>query len=100
MKNTPINKKTGQVGTKRHAKKSPTVGMYTTAIVRLGRKAGITGVSKGSIVEFKRITTAFLTDMLAKSYNYTRHSKRHTIFSSDVVSAAKLKGVALFGYNN
>ncbi len=95
--------KGGKIGAKRHAKSHRNIVDNTpscASIRRMARKGGVARMSKLIYEEVRGIEARFLENVLIDAMAYTRHARRKTVSTTDIVYALKRQGITLYGLNN
>ena len=71
-------------------------GVTNPAIRRLCRRGGIKRISNTVYPETRNILSAWLDELLRVTCEYTRHAKRKTVSTMDVIHALGRKGVKFY----
>ena len=91
----------GRGGAKRHRKllRDSEYGITKAAIRRLARRGGVKRISGLIYEETRGVLKRFLENLLRDTVEYTKHAKRKTVTSMDVVHALKRQGKTIYGFN-
>ena len=90
----------GKGGTKRHRKilRDNIQGINKPAIRRLAHHGGVNRISGFIYEESRGVLKVFLENFICDSVTYTKHAKRKTVTSMDVIYALKWQGRTLYGF--
>lgn len=87
----------GKVGMKRHADAEKKMGLSKAAVKKIGRRAAVQRISKGSISMTQEIAAKFIENIVAFAGQYTRYCRRKTITGKDVQVALDRYGFKIYG---
>lgn len=81
-----------------HWKKSPLERISNGSIMRLARRGGVKRISRTCYPATRGILYHFLDQILSDAICYTKHGRRKTVTTTDVVFALKRRGRTIYGF--
>ena len=88
----------GGKGKSKYWKKSALERISSPSIMRLARRGGVKRISRSCYPATRNILFHFLDGILTDAICYTKHARRKTVTTTDIVFALKRQGRAIYGF--
>jgi len=87
-----------KAGKSNYWKKSELDRISAPSIRRLARRGGVKRIARTVYADTRLVIHSFLSGVLKDSITYTKHARRKTVTTSDVVYALKRQGRTIYGF--